>query len=246
MSLWARSDLASVSVSPAHGGCGLVHNRPAPGGKPADLWELDCPACSDHLRHDPLWSTTLSEIPETHDEKNAREDFDKRGARDKDQVLAMALAKLAGVELPESLLRPITGNMPRAVAMMECPSGHPGKPGSKFCATCGEPMQQPVNALTAAPVLCKRGHENAVTAKFCGECGTPMAEGLKVPYGNAQAPQAQAAHLTPGGEPEPAAGDLASMHWKQLEKLCKDRGLDATGSKTDLLARLGEPTPVAA
>ena len=26
-----------------------------------------------------------------------------------------------------------------------------------------------------------------------------------------------------------------------LEKLCKDRGLDATGSKADLLARLTEP-----
>ena len=86
----------------------------------------------------------------------------------------MALAKLAGVELPESLLRPITGNMPRAIAMMECPAGHPGKPGSKFCATCGEPMQQPVNALTAAPVLCAEGHENTAAAKFCGECGTSM------------------------------------------------------------------------
>ncbi len=189
MSLWARSDLASVSVSPAHGGCGLVHTRPAPGGKPAELWELDCPACSDHLRHDPLWSTTLSEIPETHDEGKAREDFDRRGARDKDQVLAMALAKLAGVELPESLLRPITGNMPRAVALMECPSGHPGKPGAKFCAVCGQPMQQPVNALPSAPVLCPEGHQNAPGGKFCATCGSAMAP--------ARASRPRSPHRTP-------------------------------------------------
>ena len=242
MSLWARSDLASVSVSPtAHGGCGLVHNRPAPGGKPVDLWELDCPACSDHLRHDPLWSSTLSEIPETHDEKNAREDFDKRGARDKDQVLAMALAKLAGVELPESLLRPITGNMPRAVALMECPAGHPGKPGSKFCATCGVPMQQPVNALSAAPVLCPDGHENAAAAKFCGECGIPMAALLK-------APQAQAAHLTPG-DPEPAANGkkvrLRDMRLEDLQAKARQAGLDAGGTRTELIDRI-RAVPVAA
>ena len=226
----ASSPMAVIVPTETFGGCGNLHSRPVRNGAPVHPWVFDCPPCENHLRHDPLWSTTLSEIPETHDEGKAREDFDKRGARDKDQVLAMALAKLAGVELPESLLRPITGNMPRAVALMECPSGHPGKPGSKFCATCGEAMQQPVNALTAAPVLCPDGHENAAGGKFCAVCGTAMA------------PQAQAAHLTPGGEPEPAADeDLTSMHWKQLEKLCKDRGLDATGSKADLIDRLTEP-----
>ena len=220
MPLHARSDLAYVIVPATSGGCGEPHRRPVEQGAPAQVWTLNCPPCENLLRHEPTWSTTLSEIPETYDEKLAREDFDKRGARDKDQVLAMALAKLAGVELPESLLRPITGNMPKAIALMECPSGHPGQPGSKFCATCGEPMHQPVNALTAAPVLCPSGHENAAAAKFCGECGTSIKA------------------------PEPAADEdteLGSMHWKQLEKLCKDRGLDATGSKADLLARLSEP-----
>ena len=230
MTVYARSDLASVSLSAAHGGCGEVHVRPAPGGKPEQPWALTCGGgCEDHLRHDPLWSTTLSEIPETHDERIGREDFDKRGARDKDNVLALALAKLAGVELPESLLRPITGNMPKAIAMMECPSGHPGKPGSKFCATCGEPMQQPVNALTAAPVLCAEGHENTAAAKFCGECGTPM---------NAQA---QAAHLTPGGEPEPAAGKrvrLRDMRLEDLQAKARQAGLDDGGTRTELIDRL--------
>lgn len=230
MTMYARSDLSSVTLSAAHGGCGTTHIRPAPGGKPENPWALTCGnGCEDHLRHDPLWSTTLSGIPETHDERIGREDFDKRGARDKDNVLALALAKLAGVELPESLLRPITGNMPRAVALMECPAGHPGKPGSKFCATCGEPMQQPVNALTAAPVLCPEGHENTAVAKFCAECGTSMNT------------QAQAAHLTPRGEPEPAAGRkirLRDLPLKDLQAKARDAGLDATGTRVDLIDRL--------
>jgi hypothetical protein len=224
MPLWARSDLASVSVSPAHGGCGVTHTRPAPGGKPEQLWELDCHPCTDHLRHDPHWSTTLSEIPETPDEVKSREDFDRRGARDKDQVLALALAKLAGVELPESLLRPITGNMPKAIALMECPAGHPGKPGAKFCATCGEAMQQPVNALTAAPALCPEGHENPASAKFCATCGSAMA-------GDAPADR------------EPANGNgrkprLRDMRQADLAQIARERGLDDTGTRTELLDRI--------
>lgn len=229
MTMYARSDLSSVALSAAHGGCGTTHIRPAPGGKPENPWALTCGnGCEDHLRHDPLWSSTLSEIPETHDERIGREDFDKRGARDKDNVLALALAKLAGVELPESLLRPITGNLPRAVALMECPSGHPGKPGSKFCATCGEAMQQPVNALTAAPVLCPDGHENTAAAKFCAECGTSMNT------------QAQGAHLTPGGEPEPAARKirLRDMRLEDLQALALERGVDADGTRVELINRL--------
>ncbi len=241
MPLYARSDLAYVIVPTTSGGCGNPHRRPVEQGAPAKVWQMDCHACADLLRHEPTWSTTLSEIPETYDEKLAREDFDKRGARDKDQVLAMALAKLAGVELPESLLRPITGNMPKAIAMMECPAWHPGKPGSKFCATCGVAMHQPVNALTAAPVLCAEGHENAATAKFCAECGIHMSLSLK-------APQAQDAHLTPGGEPEPAAGRkvrLRDMRLEDLQAKARDAGLDDGGTRVELIDRL-RAVPVAA
>jgi len=146
MSLWARSDLASVTVSAAHGGCGTVHIRPAPGGNPVQPWRLDCAGgCEDHLRHDDHWKSTSAEIPETYDEKLAREDFDKRGAKDKDAILALALARIAGIdasELPESLTRMISGkplHIPVA-GQMECPSGHVNQPGHKFCAECGQPM----------------------------------------------------------------------------------------------------------
>ncbi len=200
MTLYSRSDLASVSVSPsAHGGCGSTHVRPAPGGKPDDLWKLDCFSCEDHLRHDPHWSATLSEIPETYDESKAREDFDKRGAKDRDNVLALALARLAGVELPETLRRPITGNMQPA-ALILCPDGHGNPPGQKFCGECG--------------TLVHPAEKDTAVAKDAS---------------------------TDGEEDEPLPGDLPSLHWMTLQKLCRDRGLDDTGTKADLLERLGEP-----
>ena len=239
----ASSPMAVIVPTEAFGGCGNLHSRPVRNGAPVHPWTFDCPACENHLRHDPLWSSTLSEIPETHDENKAREDFDKRGARDKDQVLALALAKLAGIELPESLLRPITGNLPKTIALMECPAGHPGKPGSKFCATCGVAMHQPVNALTAARVLCPEGHENTAAAKFCAECGIPMAALLK-------APQAQAAHLATG-EPEPAANGrkvrLRDMRLEDLQAKARDAGLDDAGTRVELIDRLkAQPAEVAA
>lgn len=83
MTVYARSDVSCVSISPAHGGCGNAHTRPAPGGKPVDLWQLTCSrGCEDVLRADPLWSSTISEVPETYDEQIVREDAEKRGKLD--------------------------------------------------------------------------------------------------------------------------------------------------------------------
>ena len=53
MSVWARSDVASITVSKGHKGCGQIHVRPAPGGRPVDVWQLDCPGgCEEFLRTD--------------------------------------------------------------------------------------------------------------------------------------------------------------------------------------------------
>lgn len=242
MTLYARSDLAYVIVPTSSGGCGSPHRRPVEDGAPAKLWPLECPGqCEEFLRKTDAsghqWSATMSEIPETHDERASREDFDKRGARDKDQVLALALAKLAGVELPESMLRPITGNLPKAIALMECPSGHPGKPGAKFCAQCGQAMQQPVSALPAAPVLCPEGHQNAPGGKFCATCGSAMA---------ASEPGAQ----EPAQDTPPANGNgrkvrLRDMRLEDLQALARERGIEAEGTRMDLIGRL-KSVPVAA
>jgi hypothetical protein len=83
MTVYARGDVACVSISPNHGGCGSTHSRPAPGGNPVELWALSCNrGCEDLLRKDPLWATTVSEVPETYDETLVREDNEKRGKLD--------------------------------------------------------------------------------------------------------------------------------------------------------------------
>jgi hypothetical protein len=154
MSVWARSDLASVSVSAAHGGCGEVHTRPAPGGIPVQPWRLDCETCANYLRSDAHWSATSAEIPETHDEGKTREDFQKRGAHDKDAIMTLALARLAGIptsELPESLTRMISGRPAHIPGVLECPAGHGNPAGQKFCGQCGAPMSGPVPQASLPP-----------------------------------------------------------------------------------------------
>jgi hypothetical protein len=232
MSLYARSDLAYVNVPTTSGGCGSPHRRPVQEGAPTKLWGLDCLACSDVLRHHDHWSPTLSEIPETYDEGKAREDFTKRGAADRDQVMALAMAKLAGVELPDTLRFALTGHMqdsPRA--MMVCPNGHDGKPGAKFCAQCGEAMQQPAGDVPPALALCPAGHQNLAVARFCGECGTSMAQ-------DAPAAQEPAEDPEPAGPAAPAGTGLADLHVQTLGKLARDQGLDASGGKAEIIARL--------
>ena len=97
MTLYCRSDIAAVSVSPeGHGGCGITHSRPAPGGKPEKLWALTCDGgCENHLRHDSHWSVTDIEIPETYDETKRRERNEKTGKLDRENQLAGAMIELA-------------------------------------------------------------------------------------------------------------------------------------------------------
>ena len=224
--LFARSDLASVTVSAAHGGCTQVHVRPAPGGNPAPVWKLDCVQCEAHLRSDPLWSPTLSEVPETPDETNAREDFDKRGAFDRDAVMAMAMAKLANIELPETLRRPLTGlapHVPMITGLMECDAGHPNEPGMKFCGECGVPLR------ALAKRACPGGHEVAAGMRFCGECGKP-AEG--------SAPALEAAPEPPASPAPSQPKRLRDMRADDLKARAREKGLDDSGSRADLIGRL--------
>jgi hypothetical protein len=131
-----------------------------------------------------MWSVTVSEIPETYDEKLTRADFEKRGVLDERALMAMALAKLTGIDLPDTLKSRITGAVPDLPEMLECPNGH----------------------------------QVLADAKFCGECGAQM-----------HVPELPAAR---GGD------DLASLTVKDLRALAKDRGVDASGSKADILGRL--------
>jgi hypothetical protein len=72
-------------------------------------------------------------------------------------------------------------------------------------------------APAAGTVICPGGHENDAASKFCAECGVTM--------GAAAVPAAP-------------ADDLGSMNANQLRAEAKRRGVDATGTKADLLGRL--------
>jgi hypothetical protein len=148
MTLYAASNLGAVIVPAESGGCGIEggHSRPVINGAPQHPWALACPPCEDFLRthNADQWSSTTVEIPETYDETKARENFEKRGAKDKDAILTLALARLAGIgsdELPESLTRMISGVPAHVPAELECPQGHGQPAGRKFCAECGSPMR---------------------------------------------------------------------------------------------------------
>lgn len=216
MTVYASSAISYVAVGSAHGGCKNSHSRPVKQGAPVKVWALDCPPCEDFLRSDPHWSSTIAKIPETYDEKQDREDFAERGQLDERRLMAMALAKLTGIRLPETL----TGMAPGGLleGELECAEGHAVRAGSKFCPECGSPVRS-----DSAVALCPDGHENTATAKFCAECGL----GVGVP-------------ALAAAEPAPAtpADDLAGLSANQLRALAKQRGLDATGKAADILSRL--------
>jgi hypothetical protein len=154
VTLYARSDVVHVALSADHGGCGASHSREVTQGAAVKIWALDCPACEQHLRTDPLWSPTLAEIPETPDEQRAREERDKRGQRDREGQLVDAILAIAGSheKLPEQLARAIaaagllSGDPIRPgdvidAPTVDCPQGHPCDPAHRFCGTCGSRIE---------------------------------------------------------------------------------------------------------
>ncbi len=145
MTLYARSDLTLVALSPAHGGCGAPHARPVTHGAPAATWALDCPACEQHLRSDPHWAVMPSEVPETPDEVKIREDSEKRGQRDTQNQTREALLSLAQSheQLPAQLVEAfaaVGAYLGSRADTAACPLGHPQAPTAKFCGECGTPM----------------------------------------------------------------------------------------------------------
>ena len=230
MTLYSRNDIDQENFSLAMGGCGNPHLRPTGrNGERVRLWKLSCPQCEPTLLKKGGWAATISEIPETPDETKTREDYEKRGAHDRDYIQAMALAKIAGVEIPDALQRVVTGDpahVPAITGMMVCPAGHDADPGSKFCGECGSPMRRP-------PALaCPEGHPVRAGVKFCSECGSSVAVAIEA----APAPAAQAEVPAPanGARKKP----LKDMRAADLKVLAREKGLDDTGTRADLLARL--------
>jgi len=74
----------------------VLHSRPVENGAPVKLWALTCPQCEDHLRHDPLWSGTINELPETYDEQIERERREKNASAEQEKALGNLPGNLAG------------------------------------------------------------------------------------------------------------------------------------------------------
>ena len=201
MTVYSRSDVAAISISQAHGGCGQSHSRPVVQGAPAKLWALTCVQCEDHLREDPLWSGTVADIPETRDEESEREDYEKRGANDIQTMMALALTRMTGGEVPDTVARMIDGSklhIPSQVKVLCPPYGHANPPGMKFCGECAAPMREAVPAVEAPAI------------------------------------------------PDAPSRDLADLHPQKLRKMCREAGLDDSGTRPEMLARLAAAERVAA
>lgn len=217
MSLYARSDLMSVSIPTTSGGCGRTHTRPVTKGVARKVWELNCLPCESYLRgdskpkvirvtggdknkgiasrmdhvadSDPHWSSTPETIPATPDEENIHARRNEVATTQLQLLQASAAAKAAGFDIP-----------PEAVWLLEQKLG-------------GNILQ--------GTIECMNGHSNQSGTKFCGECGVNMSTRASV-------------------EPVPVqkTTDYETFSIKQLKELCRIENLPSSGTKKQLIERL--------
>jgi hypothetical protein len=148
---FGRSDIMSVSVSAVHGGCGSVHRRPFINGSPAETWELNCPQCAEYLETDPLWASNLADVPPTYDEKRGEESANFTFTKNRDDILTMALAKIAGLDTGDLMSR--IKAQGAAHSLVKCPAGHDNFTGTKFCGECGAALSAGVKKPEADTAL---------------------------------------------------------------------------------------------
>ncbi len=219
MARYARSDVMSVNIPSASGGCGRPggHSRPVIKGAPVKVWKLECPQCESVLSGagkpkllkyqidkntgqtvrqervvdaDDRWSSTPDTIPLTPDEERTNTTRQERGRMQIEMIQALAAMRATGIQVP-----------PEAMWLLE--------------------REIPEGVLRGT-VLCANQHDNPAGVKFCGECGVSMAaRGVIAPP-----------------EDEPAAVDLGRLHPQTLRKMCRDAKLPDKGSKDDLIGRL--------
>lgn len=215
MTVYARSDIAAVNISTAHGGCGETHSRPAPGGIPAKIWSLTChEGCEDTLRSDAHWAGTPHTIPETPDEVAIRTDVEKRGQVEQQTSMATALHDLSKLGALPSVLAQLLGHLNPGADKVEA-------------ATLEQELR-----------ICRNGHINQQHVKFCGECGADMkdAAGKQAVAALSAAETVSSADV---GETDPSdetqsetvTEDLDDLSYTQLKEIAKIEGLEIAPSR---------------
>jgi hypothetical protein len=141
--IYARSDIQSITVSEAHGGCGQVHERP----EGERLWGVEC-ACEDFLRTDKVWSVHADEIPLSFDEERAAAALEKNAHKRQLNAIESAAGLLALLAGPKDLL---AGAAPQlAAAGAECRKcASAVSPGVRFCGHCGAPVLREIEGGVA-------------------------------------------------------------------------------------------------
>lgn len=154
--LYPPSDFVAQTIPadlPRLPGCGREHRRPTgPDGVPVHPWALSCELCEAWIReNDDRWSPTPMEIKPTFDEAREAEHLKTHVDTTRDQIMLAALAKIAGLPLPDSVARglPVAAAVTALLACPSCSSAQPS--GSCFCGACGSPMR------TAAPAAAITG-----------------------------------------------------------------------------------------
>lgn len=81
--------------------------------------------------------------------------------------------------------------------------------------------------LIHGKVICANGHDNTAGAKFCSTCGCDMAS-----RGVIEAPKEDEEVIE-----EPFI-DIYKLDFRSLQKMCKEKGLNAKGTTDELRQRL--------
>lgn len=244
MTLYARSDLMSVSIPTDIGGCGKTHTRPVSRGVPAKVWKLDCAqGCESYLRGDgkpkvikvipgdkdrgvpsrmehvvdahPQWSTTPEGIPPTPDEEHVHRIRTEKGAQELQMLQALVAMRGSGMSIPDNAMWLLEQNFdPR---------------------------------LIHGKVICNNGHDNVPGSRFCHDCGIKMAaQGAiqNVQVGDPDGQEVDVSVVGDTGNPyHPAAVrvdalPLRTLHVATLKKMAREKGLSDKGTKAELIERL--------
>jgi hypothetical protein len=171
MPAYTRSDVQSITISPAQGGCGQCHSRDG-----ARVFQLECPKCTavvlghnrprvwkwskergysaGHADNWAEWTASITDIPLTPDEQLERDRTKSTGQTELERLQAMAIAAQLGIPVPQALATSLGGVRAleelRSDPQVICPDGHANRPGARFCDICGTSMQVPAEAAVNA------------------------------------------------------------------------------------------------